>query len=181
MKTFFYQVVMVTTVASLLVIATGTAYGYPFYTQACSDCHNDGSGSLTPFPDPLNVLIGGSGLLSFDVGSLPAPGGNNMIALTDLTQAGLAASIGGGGDSWTLGTFTKSDEGIGTGDYDLDLEIGLSAILGTYNLNWYLPGSGRIGTFGTFTVNVIPEPSTFALAGLGMIGICAGYMKKRRR
>ncbi len=180
MKTLFYLAV-VTTVACLLVLGTGSAYARQAQTKACTDCHNDGLGSLTPFPDPLNVLIGGDGLLSFNVTSLPDPIGNNMITLTDLSQAGLDATIGAGGDNWALNTFTKSDEGIGTGVYDLDLDIGLSAVLGSYDLTWYLSGSGRTGTFGTFTVNVIPEPSTFALAGLGMIGICAGYMKKRRR
>jgi hypothetical protein len=128
-------------------------------------------------------------LLSFDVGSLPDPTGNNQIALQDLTLAGLDATVGVGGDTWTQnGDKTLSVVGVGIGDYDLVLEIGPSAILGTYNLTWYLAGGdfgsqigGAMGTSGTFTVNVIPEPSTFALAGLGMIGICAGYMKKRRR
>jgi hypothetical protein len=162
MKTSFYQAMMTTT--ACLLVGTGIAYAKPTQNNACTGCHT-GAGSLMPDPNPIEILIGSSGLLSFEVGSLPDPTGINMIALQGLTQTDLDATIppGGGGDTWNLdlGALAdiKSNVGISTGPYALDLEIGLSAVLGTYNLTWYLAGDGPAGTSGTFTVNVILEPS----------------------
>lgn len=167
---------------ALLVIDISGAHAFPSQTQSCTNCHNDGSGSLTPNPNPINILVGGSGLLSFDVGTLPAPSGNNMIALTDLSAAALDASIGAGGDNWALATFTKSDQNIGTGAYVLDLGIGPGATVGPYDLTWYLVGQvddSPVGTSGTFRVNVIPEPTTLAALGLGLTVL--GLVTRRRR
>ena len=174
---------LIAVAACMLVAAVAPLAGaYPGRTGNCAACHNDGSGSLTPSPNPLELLPGENGLLTFDVTALAAPGENNMIALEDLSIAELDASIGGGGDSWTLGTTaTKSSQGIGLGPYVLDLMVGSNAVPGLYELNWTLAGSGPTGNSGTFFVNVIPEPATVVLLGLGIAGVTLISRRRRRR
>jgi len=153
MKRTFVPMLMA---AAMMAIAASSAFAFPSRTDACINCHNDGSGSLIPSPDTLNVVMGDSGLISFDVTFLPEPDDNTVIALTDLTQAGLDAAIGPAGDNWsTDATMTKSDQFTYEGAHTLELQVGAAAIPGSYNLTWYLAGAGPKGKSGVFTVNVI--------------------------
>jgi len=82
--------------------------------------------------------------------------------------------------------------GAGVGSvYNFDLVLDPNTPLDVYDLEFAIAGGG--GSFSgngptswyqdehfyLQVVDVIPEPSTFALAGLGIIGICAGYLKRR--
>jgi len=155
---------MLMTMAIAAVAAT-RAFAYPGRTDACTGCHNDGSGNLIPSPNTLNVVAGNSGFILFEATSLPEPGGGNtVIALADLTQASLAASIGPAGDNWYIdATMTKSGQFTSPGVHTLELLIGAAATPGSYSLTWYLAGAGPSGTSGKFTVNVMESPPTLSI------------------
>ena len=51
---------------------------------------------------------------------------------------------------------------------------------GEYHVTFTATGAGQTDT-GTFTFNVVPEPSSFALAGLGLIGIVGLAVRRRFR
>ncbi len=72
------------------------------------------------------------------------------------------------GFSYTLGIDAFTPENT----YDLEFAVaGLGAPSKFYeDMHFYL-----------VVENAIPEPSTLALAGLGIIGVCTGYLKRRRR
>ena len=69
--------------------------------------------------------------------------------------------------------------------YDFDLILDPNTPFDVYDLEFAIAGgpayqSGSWYQDEHFYLQVIPEPSTIALAGLGMIGICTGFLKRRR-
>lgn len=173
----------ITLAVGLLVFACGDASAFPSFGGNCTSCHTNAGGDLTTSPDPLQVQIGDDGLLTFDITDL---GGSDdtAISLSGLEDVLLDATIGAGGDNWTWqsgssGSSYVSDFITSTGTYTLDLQIGSNAVLGDYGIGVDFVGHGARGSTFDFTVRVIPEPATLALA---MLGICfTGFCGWRRR
>jgi hypothetical protein len=69
--------------------------------------------------------------------------------------------------------------------YNFDLVLDPNTPMDVYDLEFAIAGgpahqSGSWYQDEHFYLQVIPEPSTIALAGLGMIAICTGFLKRRR-
>jgi hypothetical protein len=161
MKTLFYQAMIMTTAACLLVLGMSNfAEAFPSRGGDCTVCHSDPGGAMSISPDPIEIIVEDNGLLSFDVTDLGGSA-NVAIALSGLTDAFLDASIGGGGDSWTLQSddVYTSDIFSSISTYTLDLVIGAGATLGDYLKGALLVGKGRRASSFDYTVSVIPEPS----------------------
>jgi len=172
MKTLVYQIVVFIMVVSI----AGMAHAYPSKGGNCTACHGGPAGEMDITANPISV--NSDGVVTFDVTTLP--GANNRIVLENLEAVGLDATVGIGW-VWSEGSFGQgymSDNIDTVGRYALDLVIGASAIQGMYDITAYLVGDGPAGVSYDFSVSVIPEPGTLALAGLGLIGIVAS---RRRR
>ncbi len=186
MKMFIFQTMAITAVC-LLVLGTSTASAFPGGIAkggtSCGGCHGGSpDGSVT------TTITGLATLLPSQTATYTA-----SIAQTGFVGAGLdiASTAGILADAAT-GTGLNSGEVVHTtwndGVWSYDFEVTAPAALGTFDLlgvmlayNKDFTSSGDLWNTTTFQISVIPEPSTFALAGLGMIGICAGYLKKKRR
>jgi hypothetical protein len=176
---------MAITAVCLLVLGTSTASaytgGYAGGGTSCSPCHD--SGTVTPLITGLATLFP-SQTATYTASITPTLEGAGLnIATTAGSLATTATGTEIDGDS---GELIHNQKNVGVWSYDF--EVTAPATLGTFDLlgallafNNAAGGSGDPWDTTTFQITVIPEPSTFALAGLGMIGICAGCMKKRRQ
>jgi hypothetical protein len=76
------------------------------------------------------------------------------------------------------------DGGVGS-VYNFDLVLDPNTPFDVYDLEFAIAGGGAYTPSSWyqdehFYLQVIPEPGTLALAGLGMIGIFTGFLKRRR-
>lgn len=145
--------------------------------------------------DSLDLLIGGTLGSAVTVGATNAIGGNGTIlgSLTFNSGADFIFDIGKtltvNGASVTFADFGISDligfsAAIGDGSYTL---IDGSAIINTANLrnlglaNAVDLGGGRSAYFteGSLVLQVVPEPSAFALAGVGLALAVASRLRRR--
>lgn len=75
------------------------------------------------------------------------------------------------GDSVLTKTAEVDMNGIFGGGYIASGSV-TEAAAGTYNLGWTIPGGTYVGeTALAFAPTAVPEPSTFALAGIGLAGL----------
>jgi hypothetical protein len=171
----------------LLTVQTAGAFGGRS-GGGCTGCHSDGKGNENPNPNPLEILKGGSGVMSFNVTDM---GGMSDIklAVQGLDNPLLALSVGSGGSSWVFSQRTSSpastayQSSILTSLQTLTMPIliGAGATPGTYPITVYLAGTGPSGGSKIFDLTIlappVPEPATLSLTALGAIG----WVLRRRR
>ncbi len=155
---------IVAAVAGPLVMAiSNVAAAFPSRGGSCTSCHSDPGGSLIASPNPLDIQLGKSGLLTFTITSL---GGSSSTAISvqGLQNSALNASIAPGGNTWTLrsgsgGTSYVSNIISSTGPYTLNLAIGNLATLGAYPIVVMYAGDGPVGTDSGFSLRIVPAPA----------------------
>ena len=154
----------------LVVGVAGVADAKPSFGPSCAGCHATVGGALEISPDPIAIVVGDSGQVTFNITDIPAA--DAAIALYGLDAPGLGATVGAG---WTdYGTYYATGLISVTGPYLLDLAIDPGATFGDYGIAVILAGSGGWADSYDFVVRSIPEPSTVVLllTGLSAMGLC---------
>lgn len=131
-----------------------------------------------PTADPITITISGlaaSQEYSFRLwsGDLAA----NQIKTTDHTIAGAS---GGGTIRHTSVSLAEENAAVETSLHQVALPNVVSTVGGTltYTIDYVTLGGSAATLNGFELVNLIPEPSTMLLAGLGLAGVC---LRRRRR
>ena len=165
MCTTFYKTKIAATASLLAMAVVSVAGAFPGRGGSCTSCHSEPGGSLTISPDPLDIQVGNSGLLTFSITSL---GGSSdtAISVQGLENPALNASIAPGGNNWTYrsgsgGMSYVSDTITGIGPYTLNVMIGGLATPGIYPIVVMYAGDGQRGTDLGFDLQVMMA----ALAG----------------
>ena len=185
MKMMMQRLVVVVAVVSVMVACSSIAQAKPDFGADCSSCHGTPGGALDVLPSSLiEIQRGTMGQVTFDVTDVPS--GDAAIALSDLDDANLMATVVGTG--WTLSSqnqYASDPFFASTGPQVLDLEIDALAVPGDYGVGIQLaggPGSNWASSYDfTLRVTAIPEPATLALllTGLGTVGLLA--LRRRRK
>lgn len=101
-----------------------------------------------------------------------APGAFNMPTITTVGALGMDVLKANGfeitGNGMAYAALTMDDASLTTGIYSVNLMTGAATLMGNYN-----------GTLSGLTVSAVPEPSTYAMMGLGLLGV--GLLARRRR
>ena len=136
---------------------------------------------MTPVITGLSTLLP-SQTATYTASIAPDQAGAGLDIFT--TAGSLTATVAGTGLDNGEVVHTQRNDGVVSYNFD----VTAPAALGTFDLlGAMMAYDGDFGTSGDpwnttqFRITVVPEPGTFALAGLGMIGICTGYLKRRRR
>lgn len=179
---------LATTFAALIVLAIhGNASAYPTRGGSCSSCHTRAGGALTITPNPLNIQLAASGLLTFKVTSMNGSD-EAAISVQGLENPLLAASIGRGSSAWThrvnstYGQSYVSNTFSSAASFLLNLVIGAGATPGTYPIT-VMFANGNMGcTTTNFSLKVapsVPEPVCLGLMPSGLLAVA--LQRKRRR
>jgi hypothetical protein len=156
---------IIAAVAGLLVVAISDfAAAFPSRGGSCTECHVSPGGSLTATPNPLNVTLSSSGLMTFSVTSLGSSS-NTAISVQGLSNPALNATLPPGGNTtWTYrsnatyGNSYVSSIITSPGSYTLNLAIGALATPGTYPIVVMYAGDGEACTVTGFNLNAILPP-----------------------
>jgi hypothetical protein len=175
---------------TLLIVGTASNVGYAFPGSGanCAQCHTDtGGGTVATSPNPLSLLAGQTGTVTFDVADLP--GDAAALSLTGLDAAGLEATPDA--DWRARDNDTRFTLGItADGQQTFDVTIGPGAAPGDYPIAVFLAGTGSSpegiwSTMSEFMISVspaaIPEPTTMALMAMLMATMAVGLIGKRWR
>ena len=142
--------------------------------------NGDASGSLSLFTVAANAGIGGSGTIGGSLSLLTDA--KFVFSLTDtLTVNGASVTFGGFGIDDLIGL----DSSVAVGAYTIidglaDIETTNLNNLGLENAFDLGGGKSAYFTEGSLVVNVVPEPSTYALLALSGIAL-ASYAARRRQ
>lgn len=138
----------------------------------------DTSQNVAINPNGSIVLVGPApGLAAFDVYnmgiSVIAPGDFGPGVTTSFATSGSGDAFGFSGDNLQVpDEYISGDPLSGSATYAGETFASLGMDLGSYTWTW---GAGGVGQ--TFTLNVVPEPSTAVLMSLGLAGLAV----RRRR
>jgi hypothetical protein len=72
------------------------------------------------------------------------------------------------GNGQAYAALNVDDSSLATGIYSINLGTGAATLIGTYN-----------GTLSGLTVSAVPEPGTYAMMGLGLLGL--SLLRRRRQ
>jgi hypothetical protein len=161
MNTLLYKPMVAVSAALLAMAISNVAGAYPSRGGSCTSCHGSPGGSLTATPDPLDIQVGQSGLLTFSVANLGGSS-NTAISVQGLSNPALNASLPPGGNTtWTYrsnatyGNSYVSSIITAIGSYTLNLPIGSLATPGTYPIVVMYAGDGEAATTTGFNLRVM--------------------------
>jgi hypothetical protein len=162
MKTKILKVFFSVLACLIAVAMCPVAAAFPSFGGSCLTCHSNPAGIMDITPDPINIEIGDSGLITFYIIALP--GSESVISVSGLEDPDLDVTIGAASDNWIWtvgpnGSSYISDIITTTGPYTLDLEIGVASSEGLFGIDVLLVGSSLTGSSYDFYVNVIGEVS----------------------
>jgi hypothetical protein len=166
----------------LLAATCSSAYAFPNLGANCASCHTRSDGAFDFAPSNLLELQSGEmGQITFNVTDI-ATGTEAAVGVVGLDAAGLTATPDLTGWTQQAGWLT-SDQFSAVGPVLLKLTLGASAALGNYPINVTLAGGSgtegaRWSTMQSFTIRVVPEPTTFIL--LGAAGVSVAIAAKQR-
>lgn len=178
--TELYRFLLTSVLAGVVSLALANV-GYAFPSQSntnCSDCHGTEDGAVDVSPDPLSLLRGEDGEVTFDVTDLPDTPA--YLSVTGLNDADLAATVGGdwtagGGDNYILPVDA-------TGAFALPISTSGASVLGDYEIGVFLAGTGLWSTSTSFVVQtLIPEPASIALVSIVGGVFAVSWITRRRR
>lgn len=102
-----------------------------------------------------------------------APAAFNTPTITTVGALGVDVLRANGfeitGDGQAFAALNVDGPSLATGIYSIDLGTGAATLVGTYN-----------GTLSGLTVSAVPEPGTYAMMALGLLGIGA-FARRRNR
>lgn len=168
--------------AAAAALAVGSAHGSEVTLDVSGIFSNDVLGSA--INEIRSIHLGGARItgISWDVGLFadsPSWLSEMSVDLNDGTGAGFSLSPGFGDD------FSGADRYIGSADL---VALGLDFVLGgngTLNFEFFetfddFPGDwDGIWERGTLTVSYVPEPATFGLAALALLGLGASARRRK--
>jgi hypothetical protein len=101
-----------------------------------------------------------------------APGAFNTPTITTVGALGMDVLKANGfeiaGNGMAYAALTMDDASLTTSIYSINLMTGAATLVGNYN-----------GTLSGLTVSAVPEPGTYAMMALGLLGV--GLVARRRR
>lgn len=175
--------------ACLVAIAfAGVASAFPSRGGGCNaaGCHGPGGGTMSASPNPLNVQLSSSGLLTFNVASVPD--GVNTAICVQFADANVFNNVSSNGGNLTWTKRTTGGNGLTSssfttaGTYTLSLLAGAAAPVGTSALTLWISSGGPV--YSSYTgynlaiTNAIPEPAALGLFCLG--GVVTFFRRGRR-
>jgi hypothetical protein len=147
-------------VALLLVGIAGVTEARPSFGGSCLVCHSNPNGDMNILPDPVEITVGSSGTITFEVTDIPAA--DAAIAVSGLEALGPGNYTIGAG--WTeYSGYYASDLVAATGPVTMELWIDVSAAPGDYALGAILAGHTLWGLSKDLTVRVVPVPGPVTL------------------
>lgn len=185
MSTTLSRFSLVALTAIVFAASSGLSVAYPTRGGSCSLCHTRAGGALTATPNPLNIQLAASGLLTFTITGM---GGADAAAISvqGLENPLLGASIGRGSGTWTFrsnssyGQSYVSNTISRTGTYLLNLAINAGASVGSYPIT-VMFANGEMGCtttrFSLVIRSTVPEPTGLVL----LISTVAAIPFRRRR